>query len=189
MDTQAKDIDGPSGDAHGLEETQGAQGYYALEQLSDLAKSINLFTDALAAYRAQVEQLLSSGKNEAAYEIFRVMEQERKSLVACLLETRPYLLELEHPLAGPAEVLSKQLASFQLMTKDYSKLTGVPCPMSVLFASGNLHAKTLSSPAQTLCAAGNARIAAPPERRSSLPGLRCIAISKSGMARRFILGS
>lgn len=125
MDTQAKDIDGPSGDARGLEETQGAQGYYALEQLSDLAKSINLFTDALAAYRAQVEQLLSSGKNEAAYEIFRVMEQERKSLVACLLETRPYLLELEHPLAGPAEVLSKQLASFQLMTKDYSKLTGV----------------------------------------------------------------
>lgn len=94
MDTQAKDIDGPSGDARGLEETQGAQGYYALEQLSDLAKSINLFTDALAAYRAQVEQLLSSGKNEAAYEIFRVMEQERKSLVACLLETRPYLLEL-----------------------------------------------------------------------------------------------
>lgn len=85
MDTQAKDIDGPSGDARGLEETQGAQGYYALEQLSDLAKSINLFTDALAAYRAQVEQLLSSGKNEAAYEIFRVMEQERKSLVACLV--------------------------------------------------------------------------------------------------------
>ena len=65
----------------------------------------------------------------------------------------------------------------------------VPCPMSVLFASGNLHAKTLSSPAQTLYAAGNARIAAPPERRSTMPGFRCIAISKSGMARRFILGS
>ena len=125
MDTQSKGIDAPPVDPQSLEETQGAQGYYAREQLSDLAKSINLFTDALAAYRAQVEQLLSSGKNEAAYEIFRVMEQERKSLVACLLETRPYLLELEHPLAGPAEVLSKQLASFQLMTKDYSKLTGV----------------------------------------------------------------
>lgn len=65
----------------------------------------------------------------------------------------------------------------------------IPCPMSVLFASGNLHAKTLSSPAQTLYAAGNARIAAPPERRSTMPGFRCIAISKSGMARRFILGS
>ena len=125
MDTQSKGIDAPPVDPQSLEETQGAQRYYALEQLSDLAKSINLFTDALAAYRAQVEQLLSSGKNEAAYEIFRVMEQERKSLVACLLETRPYLLELQHPLAGPAEVLSKQLASFQLMTKDYSKLTGV----------------------------------------------------------------
>ena len=81
MDTQAKDIDGPSGDAHGLEETQGAQGYYALEQLSDLAKSINLFTDALAAYRAQVEQLLSSGKNEAAYRTVReeIAEYEKRA--------------------------------------------------------------------------------------------------------------
>ena len=99
MDTQSKGIDAPPVDAQGLEETQGTQRYYALEQLSDLAKSINLFTDALAAYRAQVEQLFSSGQKDAAYEIFRVMEQERKTLVTSLLETRPYLLELEHPLA------------------------------------------------------------------------------------------
>ena len=37
MDTQSKGIDAPPVDPQSLEETQGAQRYYALEQLSDLA--------------------------------------------------------------------------------------------------------------------------------------------------------
>lgn len=51
------------------------------------------------------------------------MEQQRNALVTLIHATRPFLLELEHPLAGTAEILAAQVAAFQLMTKDYSKLT------------------------------------------------------------------
>lgn len=99
------------------------QRFFALEQLTDHAQTINLFADALSAYREQTEQQLQAGQKAQAYEIYRTLEQQRDKLVELIRGTRPFLLELEHPLAAAAEALAKQVADFQLMTPDYSKLT------------------------------------------------------------------
>lgn len=99
------------------------QRYFALDQLSDQAQTIELFADALRVYRQQVAEQLDAGQKAQGFEIYKVLERQRDALVEVLRSTRPFLLELEHPLAAAAENLAKQMASFQLMTKDYSKLT------------------------------------------------------------------
>lgn len=113
---------------HNEEQTmdQGAsQRFYALDQLGDLAYTINLMAEALQTYRGQVQDLLSAEKKEQAFEIYRLMEQQRDYLVNQIRTTRPFLMELEDPLASAVPKLTEQLAVFPLMTPDYLKLTGV----------------------------------------------------------------
>ena len=104
-------------------ELSPSQRFYALEQLTDQAQAISFYADALQSYRQQTAEQLDAGQKAQAFEIYRALERQRNSLVETLRATRPFLLELEHPLAGTVETLAKQVAAFQLMTKDYSKLT------------------------------------------------------------------
>ena len=106
-----------------IENQSVPQRFYALEQLSDLAQTIRLIADALQVYREQVAQQLDAGEKAQAYEIYQVLERQRGALVELLRSTRPFLMELEHPLGASAEPLAAQVAAFQLMTKDYNKLT------------------------------------------------------------------
>lgn len=99
------------------------QRYFALEQLTDQAQTIKLYADALQVYRQQTAEQLDAGNKSQAFEIYKFLERQRNALVEQVRATRPFLLELEHPLAAAAEVLANQLAVFQLMTRDYSKLT------------------------------------------------------------------
>ena len=101
------------------------QRFYALEQLTDRAQTIRLIADALQVYRGQVAQQLDAGEQAQAYDIYQVLERQRDTLVELLRSTRPFLMELEHPLAVSVDSLAGQLSAFQLMTKDYSKLTAV----------------------------------------------------------------
>ena len=107
----------------GAAERTGTQRFFALEQLTDQAQTISLIADALPVYREQTGEKLDAEEKAQAFEIYKVLEQQRNALVTLIHATRPFLLELEHPLAGTAESLAAQVAAFQLMTKDYSKLT------------------------------------------------------------------
>ena len=102
-----------------------SQRFYALEQLGELAGTITLISEGLQAYRAQVAGLLAFQKKAEAYELYRLLERQRTYLVEQIRATRPFLMELENPLAPAAQKLAEQLAAFPLMTADYSKLTEV----------------------------------------------------------------
>lgn len=102
-----------------------SQRFYTLEQLGDLAYTIQLTAEALQTYRTQMEELLSAGKQEQAFEIYRLMERQRDYLASQIRATRPFLMELENPLAVSVQKLAEQLSAFPLMTADYSKLTSV----------------------------------------------------------------
>lgn len=102
-----------------------SQRFYALEQLADRAQTIRLIVDALQVYREQIDQQLAEGEKAKAYDIYQVLERQRDALVELLRSVRPFLLELEHPLSAAVENLANQVAAFQLMTRDYSKLTAV----------------------------------------------------------------
>lgn len=106
-----------------MEQQPVSQRFFALEQLEGQAQMIRLYADALQVYRRQTQEQLDAGRKDQAFEIYRVLERQRNVLVEQVCATRPFLLELEHPLAGTAEALAGQLAAFQLMTKDYGKLT------------------------------------------------------------------
>lgn len=99
--------------------------FYALEQLGELAYTIRLMAQAMQSYRKQIAEQLGRGEKKQAFEIYRLVEQQRSYLVSQIRATRPYLLELEHPLAPAAQNLAEQLSAFPLMTADYAKLTGV----------------------------------------------------------------
>ena len=101
------------------------QRFYALEQLGDLAHMIRTAAQALQAYRNQVDQHLKDRKRAQAFEIYQQVEQQRNYLVSQLHATRPFLMELENPLAGAAQKLEIQLAAFPLMSRDYAALTDV----------------------------------------------------------------
>lgn len=102
-----------------------SQRFYALEQLGELAGTITLISEGLQAYRAQVAGLLAGQKKAEAFELYRLLERQRTYLVEQIRATRPFLMELENPLAPAAQKLAEQLAAFPLMTADYSKLTEV----------------------------------------------------------------
>lgn len=99
--------------------------FYALEQLGDIAYTINLVTDSLQPYRNQIAERLTSGEKDAAFDIYRLLEQQRDYLVRNIRATRPFLTELEHPLASTPQKLAEQLSAFPLMTADYSRVTAV----------------------------------------------------------------
>lgn len=102
-----------------------SQRFYALEQLGELAYTINLMAEALQTYRSQIAEQLSTGNKAQAFEIYRLVERQRDYLVGQIRTTRPFLIELENPLAASAQKLAEQLSAFPLMTADYSKLTDV----------------------------------------------------------------
>lgn len=106
-----------------MEQQPVSQRFFALEQLEGQGQMIRLYADALQVYRQQTQGQLDAGRKNQAFEIYQVLERQRKALVEQVRATRPFLLELEHPLAGTAETLANQLAAFQLMTRDYGKLT------------------------------------------------------------------
>ena len=99
--------------------------YYVLEQLTQLSEIIPAMAEQLAVYRTQVEERLAAGDRTQAHEAYRTLEQQRQALSARVRETTPCLLELEHPMAQAATALARQLDDFPLMTRDYSRLTGV----------------------------------------------------------------
>ena len=80
-----------------------SQRFYALEQLGELAGTITLISEGLQAYRAQVAGLLAGQKKAEAFELYRLLERQRTYLVEQIRATRPFLMELENPLA-PAPV-------------------------------------------------------------------------------------
>lgn len=96
-----------------------SQRFYALEQLGELAGTITLISEGLQAYRAQVAGLLAGQKKAEAFELYRLLERQRTYLVEQIRATRPFLMELENPLAPAAQKLAEQLAAFPLMTADY----------------------------------------------------------------------
>lgn len=88
------------------------------------AQTISLFADALPVYREQTGEKLDAEEKAQAFEIYKVLEQQRNALVTLIHATRPFLLELEHPLAGTAESLAAQVAAFQLMSLRLHPLDG-----------------------------------------------------------------
>lgn len=101
------------------------QRFYALEQLEDAVQSMELITDVLPTYRRKVAEFLPTDKLRAK-SIFDQLTMERNTLVRWIRLTRPYLMEIEElTLADAAEALSVQLAAFNLLTPDYTRLTAV----------------------------------------------------------------
>ena len=103
---------GPAKQDAGAVKRTGTQRFFSLEQLTDQAQTISLIADALPVYRAQTGEKLDAGEKAQAFEIYKVLEQQRDTLAALIHATRPFLLELEHPLADAAEVLATQVAAF-----------------------------------------------------------------------------
>lgn len=110
---------------HQAQEQPVSQRFYALEQLGEHSYTISLIAEALQTYRQQIAKLLSSQKKAAAFETYQILEQQRNCLVEEIRATRPYLLELEHPLAAAAKELADQLQELPLMNADYKKLTQI----------------------------------------------------------------
>ena len=92
-----------------------SQRFYALEQLGELAGTITLISEGLQAYRAQVAGLLAGQKKAEAFELYRLLERQRTYLVEQIRATRPFLMELENPLAPAAQKLAEQLAALSLI--------------------------------------------------------------------------
>lgn len=99
--------------------------FYALEQLADLAHSIRMTAQTLPGSREQMGALLNEGKKAEAFGLYQSLEYQRGLLAGFLRDTRPLLMELEHPLVQAVEPLAQELDAFQLMTPDYTKLTAV----------------------------------------------------------------
>ena len=91
------------------------QRFYALEQLGDLAYTIRTVSQAMQSWREQIDQQLKEEKREQAFAIYQQLEQQRNYLVRQIRGTRPFLIELENPLAPTAQILADQLAVFPLM--------------------------------------------------------------------------
>ena len=77
----------------GAAERTGTQRFFALEQLTDQAQTISLIADALPVYREQTGEKLDAEEKAQAFEIYKVLEQQRNALVTLIHATRPFLLE------------------------------------------------------------------------------------------------
>ena len=99
--------------------------FYALEQLEDAVQSMGLIADVLPIYRQKVAEFLPTDKPRAK-NIFDQLTAERDNLVRWLRFIRPYLMEIEEfTLEQAAGALGGQLAAFNLLTPDYTKLSAV----------------------------------------------------------------
>ncbi len=85
--------------------------FYALEQLADLAHSIRMTAQTLPGCREQMGALLNEGKKAEAFGLYQSLEYQRGLLAGFLRDTRPLLMELEHPLVQAVEPLVQELVS------------------------------------------------------------------------------
>ena len=113
-----------------LESTLGqnepvSQRFYALEQLSELSSTISLAADIMQTHRDQLAERMISKKKEEAFEIYRLLENQRDYLASQIRAARPLLMELESPLADSAKLLAEQLSALPLMMNDYAKVTEI----------------------------------------------------------------
>ena len=104
---------------------EAPQRFYTLEQLGGLAYTIRMVSQAMQSWREQIDQQMKEGKREQAFGIYQQLEQQRDYLVEQIRRTRPFLMELDDPLASAAQKLAEQLAAFPLMSKGYAGLTDV----------------------------------------------------------------
>ena len=102
-----------------------SQRFYALEQLGELAGTITLISEACKPIGLRLPGFWPARKRRRHLKLYRLLERQRTYLVEQIRATRPFLMELENPLAPAAQKLAEQLAAFPLMTADYSKLTEV----------------------------------------------------------------
>ncbi len=59
------------------EQQPASQRFFALEQLTDQAQTIELIADAMQVYRRQTAEQLDAGQKAQAFEIYKVLEQQR----------------------------------------------------------------------------------------------------------------
>ena len=104
---------------------EAPQRFYTLEQLGGLAYTIRMVSQAMQSWREQIDQQMKEGKREQAFGIYQQLEQQRDYLVEQIRRTRPFLMELDDPLASASQKLAEQLAAFPLMSKGYAGLTDV----------------------------------------------------------------
>jgi hypothetical protein len=96
--------------------------YYALSRLESLKASITVTAEHMSARRIELEKHIQTDM-ESAREVHGALGKSRGGLAEYINESRLCLLELEeHTLAGYAGAISSQLASFNLMTRDYTAL-------------------------------------------------------------------
>ena len=99
--------------------------HYAFKKVTEGVAALRGCVDTLPLYRNGLAYFLPTDKKRAR-QFYQQIEKELAALSAAAAEMRLPLLELgQNRLAAMAGALSAQLASFEIMTPDYSKLTAV----------------------------------------------------------------
>lgn len=99
--------------------------HYAIKKVTEGVGAIHSAVDVLPLYRNGLDYFLPTDKKQA-WQFYQQIEKELAALSAAIGEMRLPLLELDQTrLAAMAGALSTQMASFEIMTPDYSKLTAV----------------------------------------------------------------
>lgn len=104
---------------------QNGQRFYVLDRLQEQASRIRYLLDTAVFFRNQLETCQAAGNAEAAQSAYLSLSSGRIGIANGVRSLKPLLLELEHPAASICEALVDQISSFELMTRDYSKFSGV----------------------------------------------------------------
>ena len=104
---------------------QNGQRFYVLDRLQEQASRIRYLLDTTVFFRNQLETCQAAGNAEAAQSTYLSLSSGRIGIANGVRSLKPLLLELEHPAASICEALVDQISSFELMTRDYSKFSGV----------------------------------------------------------------
>ena len=104
---------------------QNGQRFYVLDRLQEQATRIRYLLDTTVFFRNQLETCQAAGNAEAAQSAYLSLSSGRLGIANGVRSLKPILLELEHPAASLCEALVNQISSFELMTRDYSKFSGV----------------------------------------------------------------
>ena len=109
-----------------MNETQPEnQEYYVLDALATRQKHITELAAAMASGRSRVEKHLASDK-ATAQDHYLMLKSAHERLIEDIRDCRLYLSEIgEDALSIYAHSLASQLASFNLMTPDYTTLVNV----------------------------------------------------------------
>ena len=104
---------------------QNGQRFYVLDRLQEQVSRIRYLLDTTVFFRNQLETCQAAGNAEAAQSAYLSLSSGRIGIANGVRSLKPLLLELEHPAASICEALVDQISSFELMTRDYSKFSGV----------------------------------------------------------------